>query len=166
MKLSSLILMSLLLVTLAACNRGEVTDVQRNPEGGVDVTVRLTETEVNEAITDALNAAANPLLRDPSVDLQAGQIVINGQHERRDGGGTVSGSLTVTVTVEGGALLAQVTQADIEGWDASNERIAQFNQRLAENFSRRANRDNQQITVTAVNITDTELEVTFNAKRS
>lgn len=166
MKLRIVILMSVLLMILAACNRGEVTDVQRNPEGGIDVTVKLTETEVNDAIVDALNSAANPLLRDPSVDLQAGQIVINGQHERRDGGGTVSGSLIVTVTVENGALLAQVTQANVEGWDAGDERIQQFNQRLAENFSRRANRDNQQITVTAVNITDSELEVTFNARRN
>ena len=64
-----------------------------------------------------------------------------------------------------GALLAQITQADVEGWDASDERIAAFNQRLSENFSRRANRDNRQITFKSVNITDDAVELVFNVKR-
>lgn len=166
MRIRSLLMVTILVLTLAGCNRGEVTDVQRNPEGGVDVTVNLTEAEVNEAITDALATAANPLLRNPSVDLQPGQIVVTGEHERRDGSGTVNGSLTITVTVQDGTVLAQVTQSSIEGFDLTDERIAQFNTRLAENFTRRANRDNREITVTAITITDTELQVTFNARRT
>lgn len=159
-------LFSLLLLSLVACNRGTVSDVQRDPNGGVDATVTLTEQEVNDAVTDALSKQANPLLRNPKVDLQAGQLVINGEHERRDGKGKVSGSVTVMISVQDGALLPQITKADIEGWDATDSRIAEFNQKLTDAFNRRANRDNKQITFQSIAITDNDLTFTVNVKRS
>jgi hypothetical protein len=162
-RLIFLLLVSLL--ALAACNRGEVTDVQRNPEGGVDVTAQLSETEISEAITDAL-AEDNPLLRDPQVDLQPGQIVINGQHDQRDGSGTVSGSLTVNLSIQNGAILATVTQVNIQGVDLSDTRIANINSRIAERVTRRADREGRNITVQSVTISDTMVEVQFNITRT
>jgi DUF2993 family protein len=166
MKNRMLILLGLLLLVLAGCNRGEVVDVQRDANGGADLTYKLTESEINAAVSEALSLSANPLLRNPQVDLQPGQIVVNGEHDRRDGKGTVSGSITITLSIQSGTLLAQVTQANIEGWDASDERIAEFNQRLADNFSRRANRENKQITFTSVAITADAVELVFNIKRA
>ena len=58
----------LVVVLLAACGRADV-NVQRNPEGGVTVTVSMTEQDVNAVVGEAL-AEANPLLREPVVDLQ------------------------------------------------------------------------------------------------
>lgn len=155
-----------LMLAMTACNRGSVSDVQVDPAGGVDATVTLTEQEVNDAVVEALSKQANPLLRNPVVDLQAGQIVINGEHERRNGQGTISGSVTVTVTVQDGGLLAQVTSTTVDGWDATDARVAEFNQRLAEGFNRRANRDNGQLTFKAITITDTNLSFTINIKRA
>ena len=160
------LMLCMLVLGLAACNRGNVSDVQRDPNGGVDATVSLTEQEVNDTVAEALSKQANPLLRNPKIDLQPGQLVINGEHERRDGKGTVSGSVTLTITLQNGSLLAQITKADIEGFDASDPRIAEFNQKLADAFNRRANRDNKQITFTAITITDTNLTFTINIKRT
>ena len=159
------LMLCMLILGLAACNRANVSDVQRDANGGLDATVSLTEQEVNDTVTEALSKQANPLLRNPKIDLQTGQLVINGEHERRDGKGTVSGSVTVTITLQNGSLLAQVTKADIEGYDASDPRIAEFNQKLADAFNRRANRDNKQITFTAITITDTNLTFTVNIKK-
>ena len=161
-----MLMFCMLVLGLAACNRGNVSDVQRDPNGGVDATVSLTEQEVNDTVVEALSKQGNPLLRNPKIDLQPGQLVINGEHERRDGKGTVSGSVTVTITVQNGSLVAQVTKADIEGYDASDSRITEFNQKLADAFNRRANRDNKQITFTAITITDTNLTFTINLKRA
>jgi formylmethanofuran dehydrogenase subunit C len=165
MKIRTLLLTLFMIVGLAACNRDNVTSVERSAEGGVDVTVKLTEQEVNEAITTVLAVSANPLLRNPTVDLQAGQIVVNGEHERRDGQGKVTGSITITVAVQDGLLLPQITQADIEDFDLSDARVAEFNQRLQADFNRRANRDNKQLTFKSVAITDSDLEIVFNFKR-
>jgi hypothetical protein len=161
-----ILLFCVLVLGLAACNRGTVSDVQRDPNGGVDATVTLTEQEVNDAVVEALSKQGNPLLRNPKIDLQPGQLVINGEHDRRDGKGTISGSVTVTITVQDGSLLAQVTKADIEGWDANDPRIAEFNQRLADAFNRRANRDNKQLTFKSIEISDTNLTFTINVKRA
>lgn len=162
MKLRVILLIIGVLV-LAACRRGEV-DVQRNGDGTVTINVSITEAEVNAAITDALNVS-NPLLRDPVVDLQPGQIVINGKHEQRDGSGTVSGSITLTLTVQDGTLSAQIVSANIEGWDASDARVAEFNQRMAERMTERARRENRVVTMQSVTITDNEVQLAFTAAR-
>jgi hypothetical protein len=147
---------------LVACRRGEVS-VERNPSGGVDVSVVLAEADVNGVIADAL-AGGNPLLRDPHVDLQSGSIYVTGEHDRRDGNGRVSGSFRVTVTVQDGAILPQVTEVNIEGIGATDERIAQLNQQLAQGFLSRANRTDA-ISVQSVNITDNDLTIVFNVRR-
>jgi hypothetical protein len=155
----------LMMAALVSCRRGELTDVQRDPNGGVDATFRVTEAEVNDAITEALANSGNPLLRNPKVDLQPGQIVVNGERDTVNGGGRVAGSLTLTLTAQNGALLAQVTKADLEGVPLTDPRIQQFNQRLQDGFNRRANRDNKQITFQSVTISDSDIQITFNAKR-
>jgi hypothetical protein len=165
MRVRYLILTGLLILGLTACNRGTVNDVQRNPEGGVEVTLSLTEQEVNDAVAQALENSGNPLLRNPQVDLKPGQIVITGQHERRDGGGTVSGTVTVNVGLNAGKVQVQITQAQIEGFDLSDARIQQFNDRLAAIFSTRLERDQGIITITALNITEDTLQFTLNARR-
>ena len=161
-----LLMMCMLILGLAACNRGNVSDVQRDPNGGVDATVSLTEQEVNDTVVEALAKQGNPLLRNPKIDLQPSQLVINGEHERLDGTGKVSGSITITITLQNGSLLPQITKAEIQGWDASDSRIAEFNQRLTDAFNRRANRDNKQITFKSITITDTNLTFTVNIKRA
>lgn len=165
MKIRMLLLSLLCVVGLAACNRGEVTDIQRDPAGGVDVTAQISEADISDAIADAL-AVENPLLRDPSVDLQAGQIVINGTHEKTNGSGTVNGTITVTLSVANGAILAQVTQVNIEDIKLSDERISNINQRISERVTSRADRENRQITVKSIAVTDTAVEVVFNVQRS
>ncbi|MCB9451210.1 MAG: hypothetical protein H6672_07205 [Anaerolineaceae bacterium] len=145
-------------ISLAACNFGSVS-VERNADGTAEVIVSLTESEVNTAIQTVLTNMGNPLLRNPSVDLQPGQIVIAGEHDRADGGGRVSGTVTMTLSVVNGSIQAQVTNATFEGWDVSDARIQEFNQQLAERLSGRARQDNPRATLSSINITDTTLEV-------
>jgi hypothetical protein len=165
MKTRALLCLVLAMAVLVGCRRGTLTDVQRDPNGGVDATFRMTEAEANDAISEALANSGNPLLRNPKVDLQPGQIVVNGERDTVNSGGRVSGSLTLTLTAQNGALLAQVTKADIDGVPLTDQRIQQFNQRLQDGFNRRANRDNKQITFQSVMITDSDIQITFNAKR-
>lgn len=168
MKTRLLFVLLIPVLLLAACRRAEITDIQRNPDGGATVTAKLTESDINAAVSDALAQTANPLLRDPKVDLQNGAIVINGEHDRRDGNGRISGSLTLSLTVQDGALLAQISAVSIEGENIplTDPSVVSLNQKLADNFSRRANRENRQITFTSVSITNDAVEVVFTLKRS
>jgi len=153
-------------LALTGCRRGEITNIERGADGGVTVTARLTEADVNAAVEEALEVAGNPLLRNPQVDLQNGVIVVSGEHVQRDGGGTVSGSFNVTLTAQNGALLAQVSNLNIEGFDVADERLATFNQRLVNAFTLRANRENRQITVDSVTISNAAIEITITARQA
>jgi regulator of protease activity HflC (stomatin/prohibitin superfamily) len=160
-----LILALCMAVGLVGCDRANVADVERNPNGGVDISVSVNEQEVNEMVQRALDQQGNPLLRNPQVDLQAGQMVISGEHDSRELNRMVSGSLTVTATSTNNALQVQVTQVSIEGFDLSDERIAEFNQRLSTNLTDRLNRDHDNFSVTAVSITADALSFTINVRR-
>ncbi len=145
-------------ISLAACNFGGVS-VERNSDGTTDVIVSLTESEVNTLIQAALEQSADPLLRNPSVDLQPGQIVISGEHDRRDGGGRISGTVTMSISVVNGDVQAQITAVNIEGWDASDARIQEFNRQLAQLLGGRARQDNARATLSAITITNDALQI-------
>lgn len=157
------LLVFLCIIPLAACNRS--VDVQRNDDGTADITVTLTESDINSAIEAALNEGDDPLLRDPEVDLQPGRIVVSGEHDRRDGGGRVSGSITLSVTVVNGSLNVEATAIDIEGFDAGDEALQEFNERLASRLGARAGRDNSNAQLTDVTITDDNLSFTLRVSR-
>src|SRR5688572_4673726 len=112
LKRSALLMMLMLL--LAGCQFGNV-NIQPNGNGSATVTITLSEADANALVQAALANMGNPLLRDPRIDLQPGQIVINGTHDRRDGGGTVSGSMNVSLSAASGGVQAQITAANIEG---------------------------------------------------
>jgi hypothetical protein len=152
---------SLVLIVLTGCN----FSAERNPGGGLDVTVAISEADVNTAVRQALDASADPLLRNPSVDLQNGRMVISGEHDRRDGGGRVSGSVTLSPGVTNGMLTLQASSLAIEGFEATDDRLVQFNERLAAGLNQLAASARGQITVQAVTVTDSELQVRFNAQR-
>lgn len=156
--LQRVILFLLAAISLAACNFGGVS-VERNSDGTTDVIVSLTESEVNTLVRTALEQSADPLLRNPSVDLQPGQIVISGEHDRRDGGGRISGTVTLSISVVNGDVQAQITAVNIEGWDASDARIQEFNRQLAQLLGGRARQDNARATLSAITITNDALQI-------
>lgn len=151
---------------LAACGAGRVSVVRERGSDVFNVTVELNEDDVAQLVAEALTASANPLLRDPVVDLQNGQIEVTGTHERRDGGGQVNGRIILTASVQDEHLVLQATDINIEGVDVSDERIAQFNSNLAERISGRAAQRMPNVTLTGVTITDNLLVLTLDATRS
>lgn len=156
------ILLIALIFTLVGCNRS--LDIQPNGDGTATVTVGLNESEINTVITTALNNAENPLLRDPNVDLQVGQIVVSGEHDRQNGSGRVSGSFTLQVSVTNGVIQAQITNVDVEGWDASDERIQEFNDRIASALNGLALRNNPNATLDSITISDDMLEIAITVQ--
>lgn len=155
-----LFLILLLPLTLVACNQDNV-DVQRNGDGTATITVTVQEAEVNTMIVAALSQMENPLLRNPSVDLQNGQIVVNGERDRQDGGGRVSGTVTLSVNVVNGSLQIQATSANFEGFEIPADQIAEFNQNLADAMAGRARQDNPRATLQGVTITNDTLSISI-----
>lgn len=159
-----MMLLFLVAVGLVACNRDSF-GAQRNQEGGLDITVSATEAEVNTLIQTALTQSANPLVRNPSVDLQDGQIVISGEHDKRDGSGQrVNGTITVVPSVLDGRLAVQVTSVNIEGWDASDARVQEINQKIEQALQGRAVQDNPNVDLTRVMVSNDNLTFTISTR--
>jgi regulator of protease activity HflC (stomatin/prohibitin superfamily) len=146
---------------LVGCRRGDIS-IDRQA-GTINVT--LSESDVNAAIEAALSAAANPLLRNPSVDLQNGTIVVSGEHLRRDGSGqTVSGSLTFSPTVANNQLSISVTAVDIEGVTLDDADAQDFANRIAERINAAIARTARVLEVSSLTVSDTGIE--FALKRA
>lgn len=150
---------------LAACGAGQVEIVRERGSDVFNITVELNEDDVAQLVEEALAANGNPLLRNPVVDLQNGQIEVTGQHERRDGSGLVNGRILLIPSVQDNALMLEATEITLEGVEMSDERIAQFNENLAERISGRADRT-PNVTLTTVTVTDNLLTLTLDAIRN
>jgi len=149
-------------LVLAGCRRGDI-NIQSDGEGGLDVSITWTEAEVNTIVSETLAEVGNPLLRNPQVNFQDGHILVNGEHSQRDGNGTVSGSFILSAAVQNGAILLQVTDVQIEGVDLTDERIADLNARLSQQFNQRAERaQSRAFTVQSLVITDDDLTLSVH----
>lgn len=146
---------------LVGCRRG---DISIDREAGT-VNVTLSESDVNAAIEAALAAADNPLLRNPSVDLRDGAIVVSGEHLRRDGSGqTVSGSVTVSPAVADNQLSISVTAVDIEGVALDDAQAQEFATRVAERINAAIARTVRVLELSSLTVSDTGIE--FALKRA
>lgn len=150
---------------LAACGAGRVEIVRERGSDVFNVTVELNEADIAQLIEEALLAGANPLLRDPVVDLQNGQIEVVGTHQQRNGDGEVTGRMTIVPSIQDGILVVEVVDFSIEGVDVSDARIEQFNSSLAQRITRRTEQRNRDITMTGVDVTENLLVLTFDASR-
>jgi len=159
-------LLLLLSMGLVACNQDNFS-AKGNPNGGIDITVTATEAEINTSLNGALTQSGNSALRNPVIDLQPNQIAISGEVERQNNSGEyVDADITVSVSVVDGRLSAQVIHVNVEGWAADDARITEINQRIEEALQGRAVRDNPNVTLTAISITDDNLTFTLNAKKA
>lgn len=150
---------------LVACGAGRVEIVRERGSNVFNITVELNENDITQLVEDALQAGSNPLMRDPVVDLQNGQIEVTGMHDRRDGSGQVNGRILLIPSVEDGILMLEAAEIDIEGVAVSDERIEQFNENLAQRISGRADQRTHNITLTGITVSDELLVMTLEAER-
>ncbi|MBK8139063.1 MAG: hypothetical protein IPK52_25135 [Chloroflexi bacterium] len=149
------VMLAVLAFGLAGCQLGSVS-IDR---AAGTLTVSLTESEVNTAIQAALSAKTNPLLRDPAVDLQAGTIVINGQHTRRDNSGqSVSGSVVLVPSVVDNRLSITVSAVNIEGLPVSDQTVQDFANKVADRINAALQRTVRVFNVTSISVGDTQLD--------
>lgn len=157
-RIALLLLLSFALVGCSGLN------VQPNGDGTATITVSLTESEINTVIATALSTAEEPVLSNTSVDLQTGQIVVSGDYQRQDGTGTASGTLTLQISVVNGEIQAQVSNVNIEGLDASDARIQQFNERLETGLATVAQQNNANASLDSITITDDTLNIAITVQ--
>lgn len=160
-----LLLCLLLPFLLVGCNRDNMRNVERAPDGGVDITIEINQADVNDIVTRAIAAIPNELMRNPRAELQNGQIVVYGDRERIGGNERVQGSLTFTMVAQEGAILTQITDVTFDGLTIQDEVVRRLNDNLSQGFLRRADPNNRLVTVRSVTISPNNVRVVINAQR-
>lgn len=149
----------LLITGLAACQFGGV-QVERTGEGSARITVDISESEANQLIGEIVARANPPLLINPQLDLQNGQMVLNGEYDRRDGQ-RMRGSITLVPSVANSAIQITANAVNIDGFEATDARLADLNARLAEGLGARGRERGSGVRFESVTVSDTQLRLVF-----
>ena len=101
------------------------------------VGVEVTEAEIAQAILDGL---ADSEMDKLEVDLQEGYILVRAEKEHPDGSGADNLSFRLDLGVSDGQLTASISEAQYNGEPIEEEKVALWNERIAERLERAARR--------------------------
>ena len=129
MKISSIrriiVLLTALALLLSACNK----TITRNGNGSADVETSINQQELQEAINAGI---ADPLIKDLTVSLQSGYIIVSGTRERlNDSSKTDTLSFRLDLGVDNGQLTASISNTQFDGFTVEQNRIAHWNTTIA-----------------------------------
>ena len=118
-------LLTALVLLLSACK----ANISRNADGSFDVETIVGQQELQEAITAAV---ADPLVREISVSLQSGYVLVAGVRERlNDPGKTDTLSFRLDLGVNNAQLTASISDAQLDGVPMEQNRVDHWNQTIA-----------------------------------
>src|SRR3989304_7569409 len=122
--ISIIILAGLMGVLLSACQ----ANITRNEDGSLRVETSMTEAALQTEITAALS---DPLIQSVTVDLQSGYMLVSGERKRLNSDQTDTLTFRLDLGVSEGFLTATVSNAEIDGIPVEAERVALWNERIA-----------------------------------
>jgi hypothetical protein len=110
---------------LSACK----ANISRNADGSFDVETIVGQQELQEAITAAI---ADPLVKEISVSLQSGYVLVSGIRERlNDPGKTDTLSFRLDLGVSNSQLTTSISNALLDGAPVEQNRVDHWNQTIA-----------------------------------
>lgn len=132
-KSGALLLASVLVMALAGCG----VHLSRNLDGSLRAQATIGEQALQSEISAAL---ADPSFQRVDVDLAQGVIYVRGERTRPDGG---QDWMTFSLYLEAvdGAMRAQVSEVQVNGYDLRQATIRNWNQRIANNLERATRRN-------------------------
>jgi hypothetical protein len=153
-----LVLLTTLAFLLSACNR----NITRNGNGSADVETIVTQQELQTAINEGI---ADPLIKEISVSLQSGYILVSGTRERlNDSSKTDTLSFRLDLGVSNGQLTSTVSNAQFDGFTVEQKRIDNWNTTIANRITRLANQT-PNTTLKSVTVTPAAVTMTWNAAK-
>ncbi len=147
---ASLVLIVLALL-ISACN----VKVSRSDDGSLTAETTVSQQQLQDAINSSI---ADPLIKDLTVSLQPGYILVSGQRQRlNDAGKTDTLSFRLDLGVSNGELTAAISNATLDGKPVEQNRIDHWNQTIANRIAiagkKRPNSSLQAVEVTTEAVT-------------
>jgi hypothetical protein len=147
---SIFILAALLGLLLTACQ----ASIARNEDGSLRIETSMTEAAIQSEIEAAL---ADPLIQSVTVDLQSGYALVSGTRKRLNSDQTDTLTFRLDLGVREGFLTAAISNAEVDGVPVEAERVALWNERIANRLERagqrRPNSTLLSVTITSDSVT-------------
>lgn len=123
-----------LVVVLTACS----LDIVRNSDGSLSVASEMTE----DALQKEINAAIlDPLIQEFNVDIQSGYAAIRAERKRLKSDATDTLTFNLALNAADGQLVAEISDARLNGLPLDPERVELWNQRIAARIERSSRRN-------------------------
>jgi hypothetical protein len=152
------ILLLALVFLLSACK----ANISRNQDGSFDVETTISQQELQEAIAASI---ADPLVKQITVSLQSGYVLVSGTRERlNEPGKTDTLNFRLDLSVNNGKLAASISNAQLDGKPIEQNRVENWNQTLANRIAILAQK-HPNSTLKSVNITPTDVTMTWNVTK-
>jgi hypothetical protein len=138
--------MVILVFLTSACK----ANISRNNDGSLDVETTISQQELQNAISTAI---ADPLIKELTVSLQSGYVLVSGERQRlNDASKTDSLSFRLDLGVSNGQLTSSISNALLDGAPIEQNRVDHWNQTITNRLSLISNK-NQNSTLKSVTIT-------------
>jgi hypothetical protein len=155
-KLALLFLIILLLVT--ACKK----DIVRNDDGSLTVETTISQQELQEVITSSI---ADPLVKNVTVSLQSGYVLVSGEHQRlNDSSKTDTLTFRLDLSVSNGQLSAAISNAQIDNVSIEQNRVDNWNQTIANRIAK-IGRKSDKATLQAISVTPESVTMRWKVTR-
>ena len=143
--------LTLLCAPLSACE----ARIARNEDGTYTLETVIPEEDMQAAIKASL---ADPLVQELNVDLRPGYALVSGTRKRLNSDQTDTLSFRLDLGASGGLMTATISDALLDGVPIEGERVALWNERIANRLSNTGGRNSS---LQAVVITDDAVTLTW-----
>jgi hypothetical protein len=151
-------LLILLALIVTACK----ADIARNDDGSLTVKTEITQEQLQEVITSAI---ADPLVKDLTVSLQSGYVLVSGERQRlNDAGRTDTLTFRLDLSVSNGQPTATISDAQIDGVAIEQNRVDNWNQTIANRLSNFGGKS-EKATLQTISITTESVTMIWNVTR-
>lgn len=148
----------LVLVLSNACK----ANISRNNDGSLDVETSITQQQLQDTI---LASIADPLIKDLTVSLQSGYVLVSGTRERlNDSGKTDTLSFRLDLGVSNGQLITTISNAQLDNVPIEQNRVNHWNQTIANRISMLGSKS-PNTTLKSVVVTPEAVTMTWNTSR-
>ena len=155
-KIMMLVLLGVLALMVSACS----VDIERNDDGSLTVESSMTE----ESLQDVLESAiADSLMRDFTVDLHDGYVLVTAERERVMSDEVDSLTFRLDLGVSEEHLTATVSDAQLNDQPLEEKRVEAWNERIAAKLER-SGRRNPNSTLQTVTISEDAVTMTWRVE--
>jgi len=152
------VLLLLFSFVLGACR----ANISRNKDGSLTVETTISQQELQDAVSAAI---ADPLVKNVTVALQSGYVLVTGERQRlNDASKTDALSFRLDLGVSNGQLTSSISNALLDGKPLEQNRVDNWNQTIANRIAR-IGQKNPSTTIQSVSITPATVTMTWKVTK-